>query len=314
VTARAALGSSLNVPAVRVLELVGADDFVRTLRDLGFAGLTEDGDFYGPSLALGSADVSLLELTNAYRAIANGGRMGPARISMEAAPPPASRRVFSEETSFLLASILSDRESRSLTFGLENALATRFYTAVKTGTSKAMRDNWCVGFSERYTVGVWVGNFSGESMRDVSGVTGAAPVWREVMERLPRDAGSAPPRPPSGVVFARIDRALGAGSGDWVPRDTPASGPVPRDVMSPARILSPAPGAVIAFDPDIPRGRQRLVLEAEGGSGAERWRLDGADLGPAAAPRPWALRAGAHALAIVDAHGRQVDALTFAVR
>ena len=71
---------------------------------------------------------------------------------------------------------------------------------MKTGTSKDMRDNWCVGYSRSYTAGVWVGNFSGEPMRDVTGVTGAAPVWVEVMNRLHREADSAAPSPPEGVV------------------------------------------------------------------------------------------------------------------
>ena len=86
-----------------------------------------------------------------------------------------------------------------MTFGLENALATRFWTAVKTGTSKDMRDNWCVGFSEHYTVGVWVGNFSGAPMWHVSGVSGAAPLWMEVMNYLHRNLPSRPPTAPPGL-------------------------------------------------------------------------------------------------------------------
>ena len=101
---------------------------------------------------------------------------------------------------FVVADILADRESRSATFGLENALATPFWTAVKTGTSKDMRDNWCVGFSRRYTVGVWVGNFSGEPMWSVSGTTGAAPIWRDVMVWLHRDEPSRAPVSPPGLV------------------------------------------------------------------------------------------------------------------
>jgi penicillin-binding protein 1C len=94
------------------------------------------------------------------------------------------KKVFSGEATFLISDILSDRGARSVTFGLENPLSTRFWTAVKTGTSKDMRDNWCVGYSQKYTVGVWVGNFSGEPMWNVSGISGAAPVWIEIMNRL----------------------------------------------------------------------------------------------------------------------------------
>ena len=93
-------------------------------------------------------------------------------------------RTLDQAAAWIVSDILSDRSARSLAFGLDNPLATRFWSAVKTGTSKDMRDNWCVGYSDRYTVGVWVGNFGGEPMRNVSGVSGAAPVWLAVMNAL----------------------------------------------------------------------------------------------------------------------------------
>ena len=103
---------------------------------------------------------------------------------------PSAARIYDPATAYLISDILADRASRSATFGLENNLATRFWSAVKTGTSKDMRDNWCVGFTDRFTVGVWVGNFSGAAMRDVTGITGAAPVWLEVMNYLHEHFGS----------------------------------------------------------------------------------------------------------------------------
>ncbi|MDD3845824.1 MAG: penicillin-binding protein 1C, partial [Syntrophorhabdaceae bacterium] len=180
VSVRTALASSLNVPAVRTLLVAGLAPFVERLRELGFASITEEPEFYGFSLALGSADVELYELVGAYLTLARGGRRGLMRLTF-GGPSPAGVRVMDERASFIISQILSDRESRAVTFGLENPLATRFWTAVKTGTSKDMRDNWCIGFSRRYTVGVWVGNFSGEPMRNVSGMSGAAPIWLEVM-------------------------------------------------------------------------------------------------------------------------------------
>ena len=83
-----------------------------------------------------------------------------------------------------ISAILSDRGFRALTFGWDSLLATSYPSAVKTGTSKDMRDNWCVGYSTDYTVGVWVGNGSGDPMWAVSGVSGAAPIWRSVMDFL----------------------------------------------------------------------------------------------------------------------------------
>src|SRR4029450_9067438 len=100
----------------------------------------------------------------------------------------------------VVGDILSDRGARAATFGIDNPLATRVWSAAKTGTSKDMRDNWCIGYTSRYTVGVWVGNFSGAPMRDVSGVTGAAPIWRDIVHWLHRADASALPRTPAGVT------------------------------------------------------------------------------------------------------------------
>src|SRR5206468_9007245 len=159
---------------------------------------------YGPSLALGSADVSLWELVSAYRTLANGGMQSELRLVPDRRNAVSTSRVLSQEAAYLVSDVLSDREARSDTFGLESALATRYWSAVKTGTSKEMRDNWCVGYSRRYTVGVWVGNFGGEPMRNVSGVTGAAPVWTEVMAWLHGAVPSPPPAAPAGVVAAPV--------------------------------------------------------------------------------------------------------------
>jgi penicillin-binding protein 1C len=304
VPVRTALASSLNVPAVRTLGLLGADVFVHQLRRLGFAGLTESGDFYGPALALGSADVSLWELVQAYRALANGGVWAPLTLTPGPAAGAAPRRVYSEAAAFLVSDILAGREGRSATFGLENALATRFWTAVKTGTSKEMRDNWCVGYSARYTVGAWVGNFSGAPMRDVSGVTGAAPIWREVMGWLHRATPSLAPAPPAGVVASR---------GEWFSAGTePVAPPLP--AAGHPRIVAPIAGTVVALDPDIPPARQRMVFEAEARGVAVRWVVDGADLGPAGEPLVWEPVRGRHTVALVDEAGQALDTVAFEVR
>ncbi|OJA60464.1 penicillin-binding protein 1C, partial [Burkholderia ubonensis] len=200
VSVRSALGGSLNVPAVRTLVLVTPHRFARTLTALGLP-LAQEGDYYGFSLALGSADVTLLSLTNAYRALANGGVArkavdlpAPASSASASAPTPArapdGTRVFSDAASFVVTDILADNNARVRTFGFDNPLATRFFSAVKTGTSKDMRDNWAVGYTSRYTVGVWVGNADGSPMWDISGVTGAAPVWSAVVGYLHRDLAS----------------------------------------------------------------------------------------------------------------------------
>jgi penicillin-binding protein 1C len=303
VSARLALGSSLNVPAVRALELVGVDGLVRRLRALGFGSLAR-ADLYGPSLALGAAEVSLFELVGAYRALARSGVAGGLRVLGDEAPA-SDTRVFSEEAAFLVADVLSDRGSRSLTFGLESALGTRHWSAVKTGTSKDMRDNWCIGFSRRYTVGVWVGNGSGEPMWDVSGMDGAAPAWLELMNALHEGDPGGVPEPPGGLV-----RAAGEW---WIAGTEPAPG-LAAEAPRLARILSPAPDQRIALDPDIPRARERVLLQAEPRGADLHWSLDGERLGSAAAPRLWAPARGRHELVLRDASGRALDAVSFVVR
>ena len=316
VSLRIALAASLNVPAVRALLLIGADDFAQQLRQLGFAGVRQPGDYYGPSLALGSADVTLWQLANAYRALANGGVWTPLRMQAPAPFPVAtSQRVFSSAAAFVVADVLADRDSRSVTFGLESPLATRFWSAVKTGTSKDMRDNWCIGFSRRYTVGVWVGNFSGEPMRDVSGITGAAPIWEDVMSWLHRDLPSDAPLPPPGVRGAAAGFADAAEPPrrEWFLDGTE---PLRAEAVraSAPRIVAPSDGSVIAVDPDIPAPRQRVAFAAADAGGAARWLLDGTDLGPAAAITLWSPVPGAHVLTLVDGGARPLGSVRFEVR
>ncbi|HPR45715.1 MAG TPA: penicillin-binding protein 1C, partial [Ottowia sp.] len=181
VSVRTALASSLNVPAVRAGAMVTPDTLARQLDALGL-NLREPGGYYGYSLALGSAEVTLADLTNAYRALANLGRVAP--IAFTPGPRPRATQALDTGAAFIVGDILSDPEARAATFGTDSLLATRFWSAVKTGTSKDMRDNWAVGFSRRYTVGVWVGNAGGAAMWDVSGTSGAAPVWAALMKQL----------------------------------------------------------------------------------------------------------------------------------
>lgn len=335
VSVRTALASSLNVPAVRTLGLVGAEAFVARLRRLGFDGLRESGDFYGPALALGSGDVSLWELVGAYRALAGGGVFSPLRLAGDEVGEP--RRALSAAAAFLVSDVLADREARSATFGLENPLATRFWTAVKTGTSRDMRDNWCVGASRRYTVGVWVGNFSGEPMWNVSGVTGAAPAWLEIVNWLHRQAPSEPPPPPAGVVrvpvrFARgIEppraelflrgteptapaSAAGANDETKAARAASSAGALVLPAAQRSRIVAPTSGTIAAIDPGIPTARQRMLFEASAAAADVRWVLDGVDLGAGNAPVLWSPRAGRHRLALIDEDHRVHDTVEFIVR
>jgi penicillin-binding protein 1C len=321
VSVRTALASSLNVPAVRTLELLGVDRFRDALLRLGLDTLTESDEFYGASLALGGADVTLLALTNAYRALANGGVAGPARFAAGAPLGAASGRVYGRDAAFIVDDILADRGARAPTFGLENALATRVWSAVKTGTSKDMRDNWCVGFTSRYTVGVWVGNFSGAPMHDVSGVTGAAPIWRDIVHRLHEAQASAAPKPPHDLVrrFVSFDPAVESARGEWFLRGTEQalvrSNSTASEVAAPApRIRYPAESMIIALDPDIPAGAERVVFEASAAPPGMRWRIDESVLADSRGRASWAPVAGRHLLLLEDAEGRILSSVEFSVR
>jgi penicillin-binding protein 1C len=309
VTVRVALASSLNIPAVKALNLIGVETGLEILRCAGFEKLERD-DFYGSSLALGAADVSLWELVSAYRSLANGGRWSPLRLSFKEGGG-SERVVLSPEAAYIVSNILSDREGRSRTFSLESPLATRYWTAVKTGTSKDMRDNWCIGFSEKYTVGIWAGNFSGEPMWNVSGITGAAPVWVEIMNWLHHKQSSKAPLPPAGliekVVFPGRDRK------EWFIRGTELA-VVPGEVAVESLIAYPAPGMIVALDPDIPATEQKLFFEAKPENYRFKWILDGSVIGDAGSILLWTPIKGKHDLMLVNGSDQVVDSVSFEVR
>ncbi|MDM0040134.1 penicillin-binding protein 1C [Variovorax sp. J22G21] len=321
VSVRTALASSLNVPAVRTLVMVTPEAFARQLRAAGLP-LREGGDYYGYSLALGSAEVSLLALTNAYRTLANGGRYSETRdVVVAGGKSPA--QALDARAAFIVGDILSDSNARARTFGLDSVLGTRFWTAVKTGTSKDMRDNWAIGWSQRYTVGVWVGNASGAPMWDVSGTSGAAPVWAEVMRFLHRREPSRAPVPPAGLVQAKV--AFGSGGADAGPLEATRSewflqgteqalfAIEPAAGSAIARITTPADGTIVALDPDIPPNRQRLRFETDAPGSGLQWRIDGKTIARGASAQwlPWP---GRHAVQLVDARGQLQDEIRLEVR
>ena len=315
VSMRTALASSLNVPAVRTTDMVGVESFADRLRRLGFSGLVEEGDYYGAALALGSADVTLWQLVNAYRTLANGGRYSDLRLTNNA-DTHMWTQVYSQEASFVISDILSDRASRSTTFGLENSLATRYWSAVKTGTSKDMRDNWCVGYTDKFTVGVWVGNSSGAPMRDVTGITGAAPTWLSVMNYLHDRFGSGQIVRPSDVSLSHVSfpNEVEPPREEWFVANTQPAGSLSAIDDSNPQILSPAAGAIIALDPDIPARAQRVVFEASQGARNSLWILDGRTIAPIRGELLWTPSPGAHTLSIARDSGNAAQTIQFVVR
>lgn len=320
VSVRSALASSLNVPAVRVLILVGPERFARKLRRLGLP-LEHDAEHYGYSLSLGSADVDLLSLTNAYRVLAQLGRWSEPRFvsGTSARSHSNEQRVFDPRASWIVGNILSDRQARARGFGLEGVLGTRFWTAVKTGTSKDMRDNWTLGWSDHYTVGVWVGNSQGASMRDVSGVTGAAPIWHDIMAFLHAETSSFPPAPPPGVNALRVEfeGQMEAARVEYFLPGTELARVEHAHVRARRvpKIVSPVSGAVLALDPDMPLSNQGLALRASSASDSALWHwyVNGVFLGKGE-QTIWPLSAGRHTIELRNQSGELLDTLQLQVR
>ena len=207
---RPALANSLNISAVKVLadSAGGTSALQRRLRDCGLTTLPLSADHYGLGLTLGNAEARLLELTNAYACLARLGEYRPCRF-LQADPTVPGVPVCDSRAAFLVADILNDNAARALSFGTDSNLHWDFPVACKTGTSTDFRDNWAVGYTPEYTVGVWVGNFDGKPMVDVSGVTGAGPLLHEVFERLHAARATTWYEPPPGVVSRTIHRVTG---------------------------------------------------------------------------------------------------------
>lgn len=182
VSLRFALGNSLNVAAVRTLQLAGGPEALHAaLRRAGITTLDHPPEYYGLGLTLGNGEVRLLELANAYATLARLGVYRPYRLlSREDGAADPGRRVFDADAAYLLADMLSDNAARAASFGLDSYLSFEFRVACKTGTSSDYRDNWAVGYTPEFTVAVWVGNPDGAPMRGITGVTGAAPALHEI--------------------------------------------------------------------------------------------------------------------------------------
>jgi penicillin-binding protein 1C len=286
---REALGNSLNVPAIKTVQFTGRTDLFELLGKLGVTSLTEHPDFYGDGLALGNGEISLLELVSAYAVLARGGVRRPLKWKSEDGARREEHRVLSAETSSLIADILSDPEARALEFGRSSVLTLPLQTAVKTGTSNDYRDAWTVGFTHRYTVGVWMGNPDRKPMHEVTGSIGPALVFRALLAELHRNREGKPLYLSRRLRQIAICRESGALPGDSCPRalewfrpETEPTSSCPihsggvavADSRGEIRVGKPSPGLHLALDPRIPDELERFALELEGlpkGARVEWW-------------------------------------------
>lgn len=335
---RSALASSYNIPAVAVLQTMGPDLLYRRLKDLGFASLQKTPEFYGVGLTLGNGEVTLLELTRAYAALARGGFPLAERSVLNVTlkdgrdrrpeASPESRPVYAAGAAYIITNILADNDARVPTFGYNSPLKFPFPVAVKTGTSKDFRDNWTVGYSPRFTVGVWVGNFDGSPMENVSGVTGAGPLFRDVMLLISHGESLTFPEP-RGLLHARIcpssgelvsDRCPSAIDEIFLPGTEPETvcrlphvrnqkaaaglvrGPgLPKDDVW---IVFPRDGDIFKLDPVLRRDFQSIRFRASVSVGLAvdslEWRVNGVPVGRAAPTfgPAWNLAPGSYTITV----------------
>lgn len=337
ITMREALGSSVNIPAVRLLRRMGPPALA-TVMEAGGIALPDDGQSYGLTLGLGAAETDLFSLTRAASAFARGGRTldvsvlrdPPTGVDLGLPPPPPVERMVSEATAFLVTDVLRDNEARASAFGRNSALRFEFPVAVKTGTSQGFHDNWVIGWTDRVTVGVWVGNFDRTPLRGATGVTGAGPVFNAVMRAAHRRIGSGPDAGtavPAALEAVRSDDTQSGWEYRWVSR-APLAGSavaVPGSPVGALRITQPVEGTVWIVDPTAPVSAQGLPLRARGGAAPYRFTVDGVTVVAASLDgggRPssdplggpvWPLRPGPHRACVHDARGR-AHCASFTVR
>jgi penicillin-binding protein 1C len=183
VTTRDALIQSLNAPAVRLVSELGVDSFLTMLRRGGLRTLDRAPSHYGLPLILGSGEVRLLDLTNLYATLAEGGVHRPVRMFHTAAPSRSGERLMSAESASMITSVLCELRRPDLPQGWELTADTP-RIAWKTGTSYGHRDAWSIGFSSRYTIGVWIGNFDGHGVKGLSGADDAAPLLFDLFRAI----------------------------------------------------------------------------------------------------------------------------------
>ena len=238
---------------------------------LGLESLQDSPEHYGLGLVLGNGEVPLLELANAYAALARGGIWMPWAVLRDAPGRAAARRALDRESAYIVTDILSDNTARAAAFGLNSPFHLPFPFAAKTGTTKDYRDNWALGYTPDWTVGVWVGNFDGKPMRRVSGISGAGPILRDAAIEMERRFGSRPFAKPVGIREVEVCPDSGDLPGPWCRdriREVFSVRDLPRRVCAlhrPPAAAPPAPRS--ALEIDFPCAGRRVQAGPDGGAG-----------------------------------------------
>jgi len=212
---RIALACSYNIPAFYLAMKLKPMQIIKKLKQAGFSYLKSEPGFYGETIALGSGEVTLLDLVTAYSALANKGRLYySVFIKGEAVK---SKELFDEKVAFLIWDILADPSARFASFGYNSSMNLPFPLAVKTGTSKGFRDKWAIGVNSEYTIGIWIGNPDGENMKDLTRVGNATTMLRDIFLAVQKNWTKGDLEIPKGIVKQTICPL----SGELVSEDCP---------------------------------------------------------------------------------------------
>jgi len=248
VTVRSALANSYNLPAVKALEFVELPAFLDNAKAFGITTLTRQD--YWLALTLGGGEVPLIEMAGMYQIFANGGKRMPpiairkvtdaqGKVLCQFTPPgqdskgiqpcqgfpdagqpsEGGRQVISPQHAFLITSILSDKKARCPAFGCPNPLELQYQpVAAKTGTTNDYKDNWTLGYTPDLVVGVWVGNADNSPMKGTTGVTGAAPIWHDFLDKVTKGMPVKAFERPPGIVEKEICADTGAEPSEFCPQ------------------------------------------------------------------------------------------------
>ncbi len=308
ITLREALGNSLNIPALLTIQYVGAGDYLGLLQKLGFQSLSQSSEIYDEGLALGNGEVTVLEMVQAYGALANKGLYRPFHVLAQSTAPAPPVQIYSSETASLIGNILSDPWARRLEFGAGSVLNFPSQTAAKTGTSNDYRDAWTLAYNDRYVVGLWMGNLDRTPMENVTGSTGPALALRSIFAVLNKNRDTSrlffSPRLITKDICIRPMEKNGTcpRHTEWftpetLPKDSSPHAPEDSGIT----MIRPTQGLQIAYDPRIPAQHQKFRFELHGIKEGEQisWILDDESLAITTAPSYlWSLKRGKHMLSV----------------
>lgn len=283
-TLRQCLANSLNIPAIKTVKYVGINSFFGLMKDLGFRGLTRNVEYYGEGLVLGNAEVTLLELVQAYGVLANRGKQRNFTFSEDIMIGGKEKRIFPPEVTSIIGNILSDNNARSLEFGNGGILDFPYQTAIKTGTSTDYRDSWTVAYNDKFIVGSWMGNLDGMPTDGLTGSTGPALLVRSIFALLNSHRKVNPLFLSKKLIKKNICRKLDHLKECFSQDEYFISGTEPKESINKIKkekkkfhILSPHNDLKMALDPRVPNNLRSFEFQATAISGKKRvkWILNG---------------------------------------